>query len=153
MNINKAIWGNIIWILFHTLAEKLKDEHISELPVLLNHIILICNNLPCPDCQTHAMTFLKNINKNAVSASKNTLIEFLWTFHNNVNTRIKKPIFTKESLAKYKTANTAQIVKQFILIMKNVKNNNNSLMHGFHRTFYINKFSEYIYSNTHKYNT
>lgn len=152
MNISKAVWGNSVWLLFHTLAEKLKDEHASELPILFSHIATICNNLPCPDCQSHAMTIINRTNKAAVSASKENLIDFLWNFHNSVNARLTKPIVTKESLAKYQLANTDKIVKHFIFVMKNVKNNNNSLMHGFHRNLYINKFSEYIYANAYKYN-
>jgi hypothetical protein len=45
----KKDWGNAVWLLFHTLSEKIKDEHVSELSILVSHISSICYNLPCPD--------------------------------------------------------------------------------------------------------
>ena len=47
----KKEWGNAVWLLFHTLAEKIKPEYKGELIILVSHISSICNNLPCPDCQ------------------------------------------------------------------------------------------------------
>ena len=55
----KKDWGNAVWFLFHTLAFKLKDEYISELPNLVSHIFIICNNLPCPNCKSHAVEIMK----------------------------------------------------------------------------------------------
>ena len=89
----KKEWGNAVWLLFHTLAFKLKDEYISELPILISNISSICNHLPCPDCQQHATSVMNNINKAHLSSSKNTLINFLWEFHNHVNKNLRKDIF------------------------------------------------------------
>ena len=40
----KKDWGNAVWILFHTLAEKIKPEYTEELIVIVSHITSICNN-------------------------------------------------------------------------------------------------------------
>jgi hypothetical protein len=148
----KKEWGNAVWLLFHTLAEKLKPEYTSELPLLVSHISQICNNLPCPDCQQHASQTMDRTNKSTISASKEALIDFLWQFHNDVNRRIKTVFYAKEALDKYKTANTYNVVKQFISIMQAVANNEKTMLYGFHRSLYMKQFIDYINKNIYKYN-
>jgi hypothetical protein len=148
----KKDWGNAVWLLFHTLAEKIKDEHTSELPLLVSHISDICNNLPCPDCQQHASKTMTQVNKSTITASKEALIHFLWVFHNNVNKRSKSNFYNKESLDKYKTSNTRNVVNHFIVIMSATSNNEKTMLHSFHRNIYMKKFIEYMNANIHKYN-
>jgi len=148
----KKEWGNIVWLLFHTLAVKLKDEYSNELPVLISHITDICNNLPCPDCRTHAMQVMKSTNVTHISSSKENLINFLWEFHNHVNKKNKGEFYPKEKLEVYKTANTKNVIIAFISIMSATSNNEKTMMYGFHRTLYITKFKSYINENIHKYN-
>ena len=81
---SKKEWGNACWYLFHTLAYKLKEEYNSEVSNLLNHIISICGNLPCPDCSKHATETLQRVNKGAVN-NKESLINVLFQFHNMVS--------------------------------------------------------------------
>ena len=67
-NPNKIRWGPPTWFLFHTLAHKIKDEHFSKIKTeLLNNIIIICMNLPCPKCSEHATQYMKKINVNTIS--------------------------------------------------------------------------------------
>ena len=148
----KRDWGNAVWLLFHTLAEKIKEEHTSELPLLVSHITSICNNLPCPDCQEHASKTMNIVNKTAIASSKEALIDFLWKFHNDVNKRTKTTYYPKESLDKYKTANTHSVVKHFIAIMSATSNNEKTMLHGFHRSLYMKQFIDYVNKNNYKYN-
>lgn len=148
----KKEWGNSVWLLFHTLAEKIKEENISELPTLVSHITQICNNLPCPDCQQHASTVMSRVNKASITASKDALINFLWQFHNDVNKRTKTGFYTKESLAIYSTANTYNVIKNFIKIMSATANNEKTMLFGFHRGLYMKQFIDYVNSNINKYN-
>ena len=150
----KKEWANAVWFLFHTLAEKLKDEYAAaELPVLFGHIISICNNLPCPDCQGHAMAHMLRADKRVVTSSKENLKTFLWQFHNSVNQRIKLPFFSKQELDdKYQMARTSAIVQNFIYIMSRTSNNEKIMMHAFHRKLYIKTFIEYFNTNAYKYN-
>ena len=147
----KKDWGNAVWLLFHTLAEKIKEEHVDELPILVSHIANICNNLPCPDCQQHASKTMTQVNKPSITASKDALIDFLWKFHNDVNKRSKAKFYPKESLDKYKTANTHNVVRHFILIMSATSNNEKTMLHSFHRNLYMKQFSEYVNKNIYKY--
>jgi hypothetical protein len=148
----KKVWGNAVWLLFHTLAEKLKAEHKAELSILVGHITSICNNLPCPDCQQHASKIMAQVNKGSISASKEALIEFLWNFHNNVNQRTKTTYYTKEALEVYSRANTINVIKNFITIMSATSNNEKTMLHGFHRGLYMKQFIDYIKNNLYKYN-
>jgi len=148
----KKEWGNAVWLLFHTLAIKLKDEHVNELPILIYHISQICSNLPCPDCLQHASSVMNNVNKNYISQSKDNLITFLWDFHNNVNKRIKGKYYPKDDLEIYKSANTINVIKNFINIFSATSNNEKMVMYGFHRSQYIKTFKVYIKNNIHKYN-
>ena len=150
----KKDWGNAIWFLFHTLAEKIKPEEATtaELNILLSHITSICNNLPCPDCQQHARQTMLLANHNSITTSKETLIHFLWQFHNEVNKRTKAPFYPKESLELYKRAKTAEVIRHFIKIMSSTSNNAKTMLYGFHRQMYIKTFVDYIKANLHKYN-
>ena len=148
----KKDWGNAVWYLFHTLASKLKPEYSSEALVLFGHIRTICHNLPCPDCQEHASKVLSSVNSKQVSASKDALIQFLYTFHNTLNKRIKVPEFPKEGLSMYGRANTQRIVAHFINIMSANTNNDKLMMDAFRRQKYMTTFINYIKTNGYKYN-
>lgn len=149
----KKDWGNAVWFLFHTLAEKLKPEFKDELPILVSHIASICSHLPCPDCQQHATATMSKANKTAISETKEALIDFLWKFHNNVNYITKNKFYKKEDLDKYKTANTYAIVNNFITIMTAAANNDKAMLYSFHRKMYMKTFIEYINKNFNKYNS
>ena len=144
----KKVWANAVWFLFHTLAEKIKPEACTsskELTNLYQQISLICANLPCPDCQGHAMNYLSRVNVSQVTATKENLIVFLWQFHNHVNARTKAPFFTRIELdAKYKLANTPAIIQNFIHIMSSTTNNSKLMLQAYHRQNFMKKFIEYI---------
>ena len=148
----KKEWANAVWLLFHTLAEKLKPEHSAEVAVLFNHIASICNNLPCPDCQAHATESIQRANRQVACASREALIHFLWQFHNAVNVRIKLPVFPKTSLDMYTRANTVNVVQHFITIMSGASNNSRTMMNSFHRQLYMKNFIDYVQKNISKFN-
>lgn len=114
--IKKMKWGEPTWFLFHTIAEKVKSEYFSQIrKELFEIIIIICRNLPCPDCAEHATTYTNNINFNNIQ-TKEQLKDMLWTFHNSVNQRKMFPQFPREELdSKYSNANTIAILKNFMV--------------------------------------
>ena len=149
----KKVWGNAVWLLFHTLAEKIKPEFVStELKTIVLHITNICSNLPCPDCQKHSSLIMGQANIAAITASKEALIDFLWRFHNNVNQRNKSALYPKQSLDVYKRANTQNIIRNFITVMTAASNNEKTMLHSFHRDIYIKNLIQYINGNINKYN-
>jgi hypothetical protein len=112
-------WGPSIWYLFHTIAHKLKDEEFQNTIVeILDIIKSICRNLPCPSCAQHATEYIQRINYNSIR-NKNDFKLFFLTFHNYVNNRTGKPMFTLDELEnKYSNANTLNIVKNFISVFE-----------------------------------
>lgn len=110
-------WGNITWILFHTLAEKIKEEEFENVKTIFIEFIKdTCINLPCPICANHAT---ENIYKSRINyiSKKSDMIEFLRQFHNLVNEKLNKPIQEKAiTLQHYKLANLLNIINKFNII-------------------------------------
>jgi hypothetical protein len=109
-------WGEPTWFLFHTLAEKVKEDMFAQIRVdLLNIIYTICNNLPCPDCANHATEYLNKINFKSIR-TKEQLKNLLYVFHNEVNARKGYPLFPRSELdEKYSKSITVRIVQNFMV--------------------------------------
>ena len=106
-------WGPCTWYLFHTLAEKVKEE---TFPTLKNGLITIikriCSNLPCPSCAEHARQKMESLNVNNIR-SKHDLKLMLLSFHNDVNRRLNRPEFTEQQLnEKYKLLEESVLLKK-----------------------------------------
>lgn len=106
-------WGKITWFLLHGIAEKCRSDnyHIYK-NELFTVIINIIYNLPCPDCRQHAINFFKKKNAN-MYPTKESLIDLIFKFHNLVNERIHKPIYSKQDLIKYKRLDFMKTVQLF----------------------------------------
>lgn len=120
----KMKWGEPIWFLFHTLAEKIKDEHFqSKKYEMIQLVRSICTNLPCPKCTDHATAYMKRLNLESIK-TKRDWKDFLYKFHNEVNQRKHFPEFPYEELdAKYKSANTLKVINYFIAIYREKSRN------------------------------
>ena len=76
-------WGSGVWIFFHTLVAKIKPQHFLEhRQKLIDIIIQVCSNLPCPECSTHASDFLRTVRFQNV-AHKKDLVEIMHVFQPN----------------------------------------------------------------------
>jgi hypothetical protein len=116
---SRSRWGPAVWFLFHTLAHKIKDnEFINVKMELLESIKAICRNLPCPTCAQHATEYLQRLNYNSIR-NKEDLKRFFFIFHNDVNFRKQLPMFSIDELeSKYSSANTMNIIRNFIQIFQ-----------------------------------
>jgi len=115
----KMKWGEPTWFLFHSLAEKIKEQHFNTVKnELINTIYIICKNLPCPMCATHATHYMNSVNFRTIHTKKD-LIDLLWRFHNEVNIKKNIPIFPYEQLhEKYSRANLVNIIQLFMYHFK-----------------------------------
>lgn len=140
---SKKDWGNISWILMHSLAQKVTENNFINCKQILIKIIFdICNNLPCPDCREHANKLLKTSNINKIS-NKKQLISFLWEFHNIVNKKLKKPTKNIEEVEKhYSTAKLNMIVSTFFKVYNSVIYNEKMLADSFRRKIFLKKLLE-----------
>ena len=102
-------WGPTCWIFFHCLAERVKEDSFKEMyPIILKFIRDICAILPCPDCRLHATYTLNSYKFFHLIKTKNDFRNFLFEFHNLVNSRTGKPMPSKLILDQYKKYNFRQ---------------------------------------------
>jgi len=122
-------------------------EQLIVLILLIIFIKKICNNLPCPDCQSHASKFITSLDINQVT-DKEKLKIYLLNFHNAVNTRLKKPLFSLDQLnMKYKNANTIAILNNFIKVWQHRNSNVRLLVNSFHKDLLMKDFISWIKNN------
>uniref|UniRef100_A0A6C0LAM6 thiol oxidase n=1 Tax=viral metagenome TaxID=1070528 RepID=A0A6C0LAM6_9ZZZZ len=147
-NPNKIRWGPPTWFLFHTLAHKIKDEHFYKIKSeLLNNIVTICINLPCPKCAEHATQYMKKINIGAIQ-TKDDLKNLLFKFHNDVNVRTGASLFEYNDLNnKYNSAVTINIVQNFFVFFKDKSFNVTAIANSMHRERITNVLKEWFYKN------
>ena len=96
-------WGPTCWIFFHCLAERVKEESFKEMiPIIISFIKDICAILPCPDCSLHDTHIINNYKFFPLIRKKEDLKNFVFEFHNLVNSRTGKSIQNKLILEQYK---------------------------------------------------
>ena len=112
---SQNVWGSITWLLFHSFAEKINEEHFAGIKDrFITFIEDTCFNLPCPICSNHALEVLKQSNMNLIN-TKADMIEFLRQFHNIVNIKLDKPIIDKNYvITHYKNVNLIAVIRQFV---------------------------------------
>ena len=141
-----SIWGPPIWNLFHTLAQKIKEERFPELgQQLFGHIRKICRYLPCPDCSDHASRFLSNVVPNNLK-TKQHLINLLFVMHNVVNKRKQKQLCGKDIVEQYKNKNVIQVYNNFVSVYK-TRGNMKLMTDTFQRQILMNEFKKWLVGN------
>jgi len=144
----KMKWGEPIWFFFHTMAEKVKPESFSSIRMeLLQIITSICKNLPCPYCSQHAVTYLESTNINNIK-TKEQLIDFFYTFHNEVNKRKGFELFPRELLHdKYSKANTVNIINYFLIHLLDKSYSIRMIAEDFHRKRLVADIKKWLTNN------
>ena len=144
---NSNNWGTMTWIFFHTLAEKIKDEHFeNNKEFFINIIINTCNHLPCPDCSQHATKVLSEAYLNNIKTKKH-FVEFLRQFHNIVNIKLnKKELMREEMQNLYENNNLSLVLLNLIQTYKSIKTSERLMMYNFYR----NKFLSQLYNDVQK---
>ncbi len=143
----KMKWGEPTWIFLHTIAQKIKDDRFKAMrDQLLQKINIICRNLPCPDCSAHASKYLDAINFKTI-VTKQDLITFLWTFHNEVNKRKGIPVADRSVLDKYSTTNTANVINYFLIMYSDKSPSIKMIANDFHRKRLIKELQNWLIEN------
>jgi hypothetical protein len=113
------LWGTTTWLLFHWVAANIDAGFFAKnCPLILNHIVGICCNLPCPDCSQHAKDFLKVNSPFKLVRTKEHLQNFLFGFHNVVNKRAKNVEYKREDLKLYEKRSGVQLLKNWSMFFK-----------------------------------
>ena len=143
-------WGEPTWTLFHTLAQKIDENHFSQLSKELFDLIkTICHTLPCPDCAMHASQYVTRVNWSGIR-TKRDLIAVLWEFHNEVNKRKGYAVFPFEKLeGAYGGRNTVEVIRVFMYHYedKNSKGPNSAIASKFHRQRVASRLKSWFNQN------
>ena len=139
-------WGPPIWTLFHTLAEKVKEDHFNKIGMeLFMKIKQICQYLPCPDCSNHANQFLAKVKPETIS-NKYDFKSMLFFFHNLVNKRKNKKLYNFDNIEVYKDKNIIQCFNNFINAYT-VKGNMKLLADTMQRQHIMNGLKKWLQEN------
>jgi len=144
-------WGPPTWTFLHTLAEKIKEsEFVNIKQQLIFNIILICKNLPCPDCTQHATHFWTHVVNLSTIVKKQDLINVLYSFHNMVNARKRYKRYRFEQMNVY---NKKHLIATFNEFMKHfhTKGNMNQINESFHRQKALRQIKTWLMTNASKF--
>ena len=87
-----SIWGPSAWRFLHAVTFAYPDdpteEHKSAVVKLFESLKLL---LPCGDCCSHYCSTFNSKELQAALKNRKTLSKWLFDFHNEVNSRLKKP--------------------------------------------------------------
>ena len=141
-------WGEPTWFLFHTLAQKIRDDSFPAMRIeVLNICFLICRNLPCPSCADHATKYMQNINFSRIQ-TKQQLIDLFYEFHNAVNSRKGMPLFNRIDLEqKYAAANTIEIIRNFLEHYADKSRSVRNISHDFFRQRAVGQVQTWLKTN------
>jgi len=107
-------WGSPCWIFFHSYAEHVPEDYYNRnKEKIFKTFLSTLSRLPCPYCRKHALNYHKNIKK--PFQTKQEFKEHLFKFHNNVNQRLKKPIFNNFHI--YEKVNLKKAYLNFAYVM------------------------------------
>jgi hypothetical protein len=144
----KSEWGPIIWTTLHVFTIHVKDSHFQEAKKeLIETIISIMSNLPCPSCSNHAISMVKKYRMKQIQ-TKEQLIKCLFHMHNEANKRLKKKIFNYEDLIKtYQNLDFKQVMTRYYDSSQQLSYSEKMMMYNFHRRQFLSKFKKYINMN------
>lgn len=150
INKQKMAWGEPVWLFLHTICHKIKEDDFNSVRTeLLQMIYNVCAILPCPDCASHALTYLNKINFNALQ-TKQQLIDAIYVFHNNVNQRKHFQIFPYENLNdKYSKAITINVINNFLYVIQDKSSSKKMIANELYRKRIILIVKEWLYNNIH----
>jgi hypothetical protein len=137
------VWGPAIWTLFHTLADRIREDAYEFIfPSLFNIITRICKYLPCPECANDATIFLARI-KHSDLRTKTQFKNTFYLFHNYVNAKKRKRLFNYSNINIYNKLKLVNVINNFINNYQ-TKGNMKLINESFQRQFVINDFKNFI---------
>jgi len=109
----REIWGPRTWRFFHLLASisDRKDACALWLPFLRS----TAQVLPCELCRQHMSQYLVQhrfvVNPAIITGDevKESMVGYLWAFHNSVNERLGKPIVPQEDMIALYESETTRV--------------------------------------------
>ena len=145
-----SIWGPPTWNFLHTFANKISDEFFQSNHVkIVNMIVNLFYCLPCRICSSHSIKYIKTINLNNIRI-KQQLIDFLFNFHNNVNSKLNKPIYNENDLQIYSTYQLHNVFNKFSYYIQRIRGHD--FFNDTNKRDCSNQFQEFIQTNISHFN-
>jgi len=112
---------------------------------LIQILIQICNNLPCPECSHHSKLFWSKVQTNNIK-NKTDLLNLLFVFHNLVNKRKNSQPFNYQNLKIY---NAKNVVETYNIFSRNfnTRGNMNLINESFHRNMMLASLRKWLLAN------
>jgi len=111
---SNARWGNPVWILLHTFAEKLREDvYRNNYEACFSFVRHISEHVPCHVCRMESKRYLSKVDCGELQ-TKECFKLFLFMFHNDVNRRLGKRLFTLSELNNYKSTAMAIVLPFFL---------------------------------------
>ena len=152
--VSPNVWGPPIWIFFHTLTVKLKDDPSSFHVIgkqLFHYIKRLSAFLPCQECSAHSKIFFSRLPDTTID-SKVKLINSIYVFHNSVNQRKNKQLYKYEDvITNYNQHNLIVSYNNFANVY-NTKGNLNQINESFHRKRLLYEFRKWLMSHIQFFN-
>lgn len=144
-------WEHATWNFLHCFVQKIKDSEFPNVcDDMVEHLISILSNLPCPDCSYHSIEFMSKVNFKNIKC-KNDIITIIYELHNAVNKRLYKPNYPKTSLVKYNNMDFRIVCREFVFHF-NTRGNMKLLSYNLQRETFLNKFKIWLNNNFNKFN-
>lgn len=148
-NVGRPAWGKHIWLFLHGLCQKVRQEYFTMIKgELVYYIKLICSHLPCPDCSKHAKNYLSKMDLNKIQ-TRDDLVLYLFTFHNDVNIKKGYPLFKKEELEIYKKSNLKNMYQNFTYYFREDYHVVKLMSENMHRIMVANRIEKWLQENSH----
>jgi hypothetical protein len=148
----KSVWGPATWKLLHTMVLKINnDASVTQINDLKSILLRIVSNLPCPYCTSHAVSYFTNSNYKLIQ-NITDLRYFIFTFHNNVNKRLNKPVITYEEHLQLYNIPLRTVALHFFEIYTTKNTGVTMMLYNFHRKNMIHDLRVHFKNNQHLYN-
>lgn len=108
-NITKNDWGNAFWFILHFLFDNLPSTLNNSQKVTCKACVVCIQKLiPCELCQNHMKEYMLEHNIDSYLSQSHGAFLWSWQFHNEVNTRLNKPLMDiKKAESFYKVVNNS----------------------------------------------
>ncbi len=138
----KSVWSVPCWYFFHGFAAKINEGYYQEnyMQIWKNIYRNMCYNLPCPECRKHSVNYISKVRLDEIN-TKPKLINYLYKFHNFVNSRLGKHYYAKEDLEKY---NRLKMKQCYSLVHRSFNIQYFGLFDGWQRRQGINITTSYL---------
>jgi hypothetical protein len=138
--------GPPIWVLLHSIVEKVKNDNFNDYKLqLFNLIKKICIFFPSVVSSKNANAYFSNFNPNYIN-NLTDIRMFLFNYHNFINKKLEKPIFNYYELTKYDAVNIP--VLQNTIVNLYTKNTYMKLLPNyFNMRETLNEVNNFLFNN------